>query len=99
MNRYWKHDIVNGWRKWKGKYDWASPPALGQWLIFDRELDSRKVTAAEGEDILRWGYMPKGIFTIKECYSLSMEAPQDHENPIWRKIWLIHHWPKVAHFI
>jgi len=35
------------------------------------EVESRKVKARTGRDILRWGKSTKGSFTVKEAYYLA----------------------------
>ena len=68
------------------------------WGAFQEELHRRYVRVKEGSDILRWGYKEKGIFSIKEAYNLKINQQGDEEG-IWRKVWTVNHWPKVALFI
>lgn len=96
---FWWPSLNIVWRQWKGKHDWPNPPNYEQWEIMEEELQSRNIAKIEGLDILRWGYTTKGMFTIKESYKLAMEEPQYFFNPIWRKIWIGHFWPKVTYFL
>ena len=40
--------------------------------IIEEALNNRKIRIHTGEDILCWGFKPKGSFTIKEDYNLWM---------------------------
>jgi hypothetical protein len=62
------------------------------------ELRKRNIRYDEGNDILRWGYQPKGTFTPSEAYKIvsNISTPSD---PIWRKIWELDSWPKVSYFL
>ena len=51
----------------------------------------------EGNDVLRWGYLEKGTFNIKEAYNIRI-GNDDEEREIWTKIWTLNLWPKVATF-
>ena len=51
----------------------------------------------EGHDVLRWGYLEKGIFNIKEAYNIRIgKGTEDGE--IWKKLWTLNLWPKVTTF-
>ena len=39
-------------------------------LALETELSKRKIRCDEREDVLRWGYQPKGAFTTSEAYKL-----------------------------
>ena len=64
-----------------------------------KEVESRKIKACEGRDILRWGNSMKGSFTVKEAYYLSETQVIDVENLEWKTIWGSKWWPKVSLFI
>jgi len=38
------------------------------------------------------------MFNVQEAYKIVAEETLDHHNPVWRKIWTEHLWPKVSHF-
>eukprot|EP00253_Pinus_taeda_P035953 PITA_35953 len=62
------------------------------------ELRKRNIRYNEGNDILRWGYHPKGSYSPSEAYKIlhNRNAPID---TIWSKIWELDSWPKVSHFL
>eukprot|EP00253_Pinus_taeda_P021563 PITA_21563 len=64
----------------------------------ETELQKRMLRYNEGEDLLRWGYTPRGSFTTKEAYRIQNqdEKPPD---PIWGWIWTPGIWPKVSTFL
>ena len=68
------------------------------WTAFLEEIRKRCLRSQEGPDILRWGYSPKGSFSVKEAYSIRMTRIEEKED-IWRKIWEVNLWPKVALFV
>ena len=68
------------------------------WEAFQEELNKRFIKAQEGPNILRWGYSSKGSFRIKEAYSIRI-ARNVAMDDIWKKIWAINLWPKVALFV
>ena len=61
--------------------------------------ETRKLVSANGEDILRWGYRSKDMFTIEEGYFLKSNNHHNIAVPIWKKIWGAKFWPKVEYFL
>ena len=47
---------------------------------------------------LRWEYMSRGAFNIKEAYQIKITS-QAVVDDIWKKIWAANLWPKVALFV
>ena len=68
------------------------------WEAFQEELNKRFMKAQEGPDILRWGYSSKGSFSVKEAYSIRISRNAATDD-IWKKIWAVNLWPKVALFV
>ena len=56
------------------------------------------VKVKEGLDILRWGYTNWGSFSIKEAYNIRL-GNHEKDDGIWKKIWTLNLWPKVALFV
>jgi len=63
-----------------------------------KEVNSRKIKARTGKDILRWGNSTKGTFTIKEAYYLADTQVINEENQEWMIIWRSNWWLKVSLF-
>ena len=60
-------------------------------------MRGRSIRPTEGHDVLRWGYLDEGVFNIKEAYN--MQIRNDVEvGELWKKIWMLNLWPKVATF-
>ena len=55
------------------------------------------IKPTEGPDVLRWGYLEKGMFNIKEAYNIQIESCAE-DGETWKKIWTLNLWPKVATF-
>ena len=67
------------------------------WEDFQEEMHRRSIRPMEGNDVLRWGYLEKGIFNIKEAYNIQIgNAVEDGE--VWKKLWTLNLWPKVTTF-
>ena len=62
-------------------------------------MQTRKIKIQTTTDILHWGYQPKGMFTINEGYHIQGHHNHAPGSPIWKKIWSMFHWPKVAYFL
>lgn len=61
------------------------------------ELTNRKIRYLDKKDILRWGYIPRGILITKEAHGLMIQA-QVRVDPVWDRIWIPGIWPKVSTF-
>ena len=71
MNQSWNLGIQEDYQRW----DFPEKPALmseEDWEAFLEELRKRFIRTQAGPDILRWGYYPKGDFSVKEAYSIRM---------------------------
>ena len=68
------------------------------WEVFHEEMNKCFIKAQEGPDILRWGYSPRGSFSVKEAYSIRISRNAVSDD-IWKKIWIVNLWPKVALFV
>eukprot|EP00253_Pinus_taeda_P021074 PITA_21074 len=67
--------------------------------IYIKELESRKIKAKLGLDILRWGKSTRGTFTVKEAYYLTTHHKSEEEAVEWEIIWNSKWWPKIAIFV
>lgn len=61
-------------------------------------MESRKIKARLGPDILRWGKSTRGVFTVKEAYYLTTHQEREGETLDWEIIWNSKWWPKIAIF-
>lgn len=86
------------WRKWIRPEEWDIEIDQEQQEAFMEEVDSRKIKARTGRDILRWGNSMKGSFTIKEAYYLIDQQATNDENQDWKIIWGSNWWPKITLF-
>jgi len=90
--------VEHGFRRWRQGNQILSNPNPQETGELEKELRKRSIRHDEGNDILRWGYQPKGTYTTSESYKLvgNYTAPSD---PIWSKIWKLGPWPKISHFL
>eukprot|EP00253_Pinus_taeda_P017009 PITA_17009 len=96
---YWKENELDGiWRKWTTPEDWGIEIDQEQQEAFMKEVDSRKVKARMGRDIIRWGKSTKGSFTVKEAYYLADQQEVTERNQDWKGIWGKNWWPKITLF-
>eukprot|EP00253_Pinus_taeda_P018479 PITA_18479 len=97
---YWKvNNPEESWRIWVDLTEWDGEFSSDHKAVFRKEVESRKIKARNGRDILRWGNSMKGSFTTKEVYFLTSEQSGNEENPDWRIVWERNWWPKVSIFI
>eukprot|EP00253_Pinus_taeda_P021028 PITA_21028 len=62
------------------------------------ELKKRSIQFEKNEDILRWGYLPKGSYSTSEAYNLIGDSTT-RSDPLWERIWGFKAWPKISHFL
>ena len=55
------------------------------WKAFQEEMLRRSIRPMEGNDVLRWGYLEKGTFNIKEAYNICI-GNDGEERDIWTNI-------------
>eukprot|EP00253_Pinus_taeda_P007886 PITA_07886 len=97
---YWKvNNPEESWRIWIDLTEWDRELSQDQKEAYRKEVESRKIKACNGRDILRWGNSMKGSFTTKEAYFLTSTQTGNEENPDWKIIWERNWWPKVSIFI
>eukprot|EP00253_Pinus_taeda_P015937 PITA_15937 len=96
---YWKENELDGiWRKWTTPEEWGIEIDQEQQGAFMKEVESRKVKARTGRDIIRWGKSTKGSFTVKEAYYLADQQEVTEGNQDWKVIWGKNWWPKITLF-
>jgi len=99
VSEYWEAEEVDGiWRKWKNPRNWDKDLSVEQVEAYLKEMNSRKIKARIGKDILRWGNSAKGTYMIKEAYYLIDNPEPNEENQEWMTIWKNHWWPKISIF-
>eukprot|EP00253_Pinus_taeda_P022541 PITA_22541 len=97
---YWKvTKPKESWRLWVDLSEWDGEFSSEHKEAYRKEVESRKIKARNGRDILQWGNSMKGTFTTKEAYFLTSEKSGNEENPDWRIVWERNWWPKVSIFI
>jgi hypothetical protein len=64
-----------------------------------QDVSNQKIRINQDNDKLRWGYMPRGTFTIKESYQLLIPPMPDPPDPGWAKLWALRTWPKISIFL
>lgn len=98
VNQHWTQEIHQGYRQWKPPDTRMRTTNHQTKESLERELLHRRIRHTEGNDLLRWGYNPRGTFTTQEAYKI-----QSHDNipndPIWEKVWTSGIWPKVSTFL
>jgi len=64
---YWEEGETNGiWRKWRKPEEWNENIDKEQQRIYIKELESRKIKARPGADILRWGNLQEGPLQLRK---------------------------------
>eukprot|EP00253_Pinus_taeda_P031160 PITA_31160 len=97
---YWKvNNPDENWRTWVDLSEWEGEFSSDHKAVFRKEVESRKIKARNGRDILRWGNSMKGSFSTKEAYFLTSDQSGNDPNPDWRIVWERNWWPKVSIFI
>jgi ribonuclease HI len=92
-------DMPHHWRRWKTSHQELEVPDTLDLQPWHAHANNRKIRYQEGPDILRWGYTPAGIFTIKEACTLYGSPQEPDTEPIWNKIWHPALWPKISTFL
>eukprot|EP00253_Pinus_taeda_P018718 PITA_18718 len=96
---YWKvNNREESRRIWVDLTEWDGKFSSDHKEAYRKEVESRKIKARNGRDILRWGNSMKGSFTTKEAYFLTSVQSGNEENPDWRIVWERNWWPKVSIF-
>ena len=86
------------WRKWIRPEEWDAETDREQQKAFMEEVESRKIRARTGKDILIWGNSMKGTFLVKEAYYLVEQQVATVGNQKWKIIWGSNWWPKITLF-
>jgi hypothetical protein len=87
------------WRRWKSTHQElqvAMNYGLQQWK---QATTQRRIRKSTDPDILRWGYTPHGIFTLKEGYTLQENFHNLQKDSIWTTIWKSKLLPKISTFL
>ena len=97
---YWKEGETDKiWRMWRKPEEWDENIDQEQQGKYIKELESRKIKARLGLDILRWGKSTRGAFTVKEAYYLATHQEREEEAIEWEEIWNNKWWPNIAIFV
>lgn len=98
--QYWKIEKNDpNYKVWKEKEDWDNPLNTIWWQNTRKELHSQKIAIQQGPNILRWGYLTKGMYIVIETYKLVSKEPQEGRISLWRKIWKENLWLNISQFI
>lgn len=90
--------MEHGYRKWKQSNQILNNTNIWESEELEEELKKRSIRHNEGNDILRWGYQPKGTYTTAEAYKLVCNLPTSPDT-LWSKIWGLGSWPKISYFL
>jgi hypothetical protein len=52
-----------------------------------QDVSNQKIRISQVNDKLRWGYSPRGTFTVKESYQILIPPMPDPPDPGWAKLW------------
>jgi hypothetical protein len=97
---YWQDNPTDAtWRCWNLNKEHLSIEAHVDLKPWYEELSKWKIPTLTGEDILRWGYLPRGTFSTKEAYAIKTHSDPEHTGRVWSKIWALKHWPKITLFL
>eukprot|EP00253_Pinus_taeda_P035376 PITA_35376 len=98
VHQYWKQDLASGFRQWHPSNQITTNATRQEEITLEEELRKRSIRMENSEDILRWGYRPKGTYTTTEAYSLSTQS-DFRPDPLWNRIWSFKAWPKISHLL
>ena len=59
----------------------------------------RKLKIKEGSDVIQWGHLLLGTFSVKEAYAILSSRKVVHPFPIQKRIWNLLLWPKLSYFL
>jgi hypothetical protein len=97
---YWQDNPTEPtWRGWISNKEHLNLEAHVDLRPWHSEINKRKIPILTGEDILRWGYLPRGTFSIKEAYAIKTQSDPLPLRKEWNKIWALKHWPKISLFL
>lgn len=91
-------NTIQGFRQWKPSRQITRQEMKAYNMELHKELTNRRIKVNTRNDVLIWGYTPKGIYTTKEAYQLMFQT-QEPTDPAWNRIWTTRIWPKVSTFI
>ena len=69
VHHFWQDQIFN--ERWC--YIFTNKPDQIKeeyWETFQEQMHRWSIKPTEGPDVLRWGYLEKGMFNIKEVYNI-----------------------------
>eukprot|EP00253_Pinus_taeda_P034155 PITA_34155 len=98
VHQFWELEAVDGFRKWRPSNQIPSITSHQEVAALEDELKKRSIRLENSEDILRWGYLPKGSYTTSESYNLIGNF-STKPDPLWGRIWSFKAWPKISHFL
>jgi ribonuclease HI len=97
---YWQDNPPEDtWRRWHLNRERLNLEAHVELRPWQDEMSKRKIPKLTGEDILRWGYSPRGTFSIREAYHIKTQSDPLPTRKVWSKIWDLKHWPKITLFL
>lgn len=88
----------NGFRKWRPSNQITSSTNTQEVTALENNLKKRIIRYENNDDILRWGYLPKGSYSTSEAYNLIGDFPT-RPDPLWGRILGFKAWPKISHFV
>eukprot|EP00253_Pinus_taeda_P005945 PITA_05945 len=95
---WWQWETENGFRKWRPSNQITSITSTQEVAALENELKKRSIRYENSDDILRWGYLPRGSYSTSEAYNLIGDFPT-RLDPLWGRIWGFKAWPKISHFL
>eukprot|EP00253_Pinus_taeda_P028947 PITA_28947 len=98
VHRFWEQETKNGFRKWRPSNQITSITSTQEVAALENELKKRSIRYENSDDILRWGYLPRGSYSTSEAYNLIGDFPT-RPDPLWGRIWGFKAWPKISHFL
>ncbi len=68
VHQFWQQQAPQEFQLWKPASTWQANWQGETYTEIDQELNHRRIKHSDQQDKLRWGHMPKGMFTTKEAY-------------------------------
>jgi hypothetical protein len=97
---YWQDNpLEDTWRSWHLDRERINLEAHVDLAPWQEEMAKRKIPKIAGEDILHWGYSPRGTYSTQEAYQIITQADPLPTRKVWCKIWSLKHWPKITLFL
>jgi len=97
VGHYWtQEEDHQKWCKWIPKEEWMGILVQEEEDGFWNDLNAMKIPINMKIDKIHWSWTTKGLFSIKEAYSLAANYQNLSKTKLWKRIWKKNLGPKVS---